>query len=944
MYGFDFNVVNVAIPSVRHDLNAGTASLELIVGGYAFAYATGLVTGGRLGDLFGYRTMFLVGVAGFTVASVACGMAGTPGELVAARLVQGLTAAAMVPQVLALITHVFPVEERTRALAWFSVTASLSGLLGQVLGGLLLDANVLGLGWRVIFFMNLPVGVIVCVVGVSGQGDAASARARARCRWSEVGPVAPGQELVVWCLTVFGPGLPRSRQARSEEMLMGAAGATDVASGTAVVRGACPHDCPDTCAMVITVTDGKAVKVAGDRQHPFTRGGLCVKVDNYLDRVYSPDRVLYPLRRTGPKGSGRFERISWDEALDEIAERFRAISAEFGPESIMPCSYLGTQGILNGLNVGDPFFAKLGATIAERTYCDSGSCTAYMMTIGDSAGVDPESLVHSKFILIWACNVMSTNLHLWPFIAEARRRGATVVVVDPVKTRTANAADWHIPIRPGTDGALALAMMHVIISEGLTDEDYIARYTVGYDELVARVQQYTPEWAAEETGVPAEDIRRLARAYAGSQPSVIRIGVAVERHAGGGQAVRALSCLPALVGAWRKPGGGILQLPLWAFPVNWGAMMHPELLEPGKRVVNQYLLGRALTGGLDLDPPIKALMVYNSNPVVVCPDQGKLLEGLRREDLFTVVSEQFMTDTAEFADIVLPATTQLEQDDIMFSWGHLYATYNQRSIEPLGEAVPNTELFRRLAARMGFTDPVFRRTDAEMIAEAFDWSAPAMQGITVESLKERGWQRLNVPLPDEYAPHAEGNFPTASGKVEFLSSAAAAGNFVVPLFRQGSNDYQPGGRVDPLPHYIPPRESTRSNGGLAAKYPLNLLTPKAHAYLNSSGGNMPFQRRVQGEPTILISPQDASERRIVTGDYVRVFNDRGSFVVQAKVDGSVLSGVTVSSYGGWRKHATSWSTVASVNPTVFADLGNAPTFSDTLVQIEKAPHHSSDAV
>lgn len=709
--------------------------------------------------------------------------------------------------------------------------------------------------------------------------------------------------------------------------------ATSGIAATSRVRGACPHDCPDTCAMLVTVRDGTAVEVAGDPEHPFTRGGLCVKVDNYLDRVYSPDRVLFPLRRTGPKGSGRFERISWDAALDEIAAKFTAIADEYGPEAIMPCSYLGTEGILNGLNVGDPFFAKLGATIAERTYCDSGSCTAYAMTIGDTAGVDPESLAHSKFILIWACNVMSTNLHLWPFIAEAKKRGAKVVVVDPVKTRTAKAADWYIPIRPGTDGALALAMMHVIINEGLTDDDYIANHTVGYEELVERVKRYSPEWAADETGVPADDIRTLAREYAAAQPSVIRIGVAVERHAGGGQTVRSLSCLPALVGAWRKPGGGILQLPLWAFPVNWGAFMHPEMLTPGKRVVNQFLLGDALTGGLELDPPLKALMVYNSNPVVVCPDQDKLVRGLQRDDLFTVVSEQFLTDTALFADIVLPATTQLEQKDIMFSWGHLYVSYNNPSIEPLGEAVSNTELFRRLAARMGFTEPVFGRSDDEMIAEAFDWSAPAMQGITVESLKEKGWQRLNLATPDQYAPHAEGGFPTASGKVEFKASAAANGNFVVPLFRQGSNDHQPGNPVDPLPHYIPPRESVRTNPELGAKYPLNLLSPKPHAYLNSNFANLEFHRKVQKEPTVLINPEDAEERGVTTGQYVRVFNDRGSFTVLAKIDKSVLSGVVVCSLGGWRMHAESLSTLASVNPTEFADLGNAPTFSDTLVEI-----------
>jgi anaerobic selenocysteine-containing dehydrogenase len=299
-----------------------------------------------------------------------------------------------------------------------------------------------------------------------------------------------------------------------------------------------------------------------------------------------------------------------------------------------------------------------------------------------------------------------------------------------------------------------------------------------------------------------------------------------------------------------------------------------------------------------------------------------------------VVSEQFMTDTAEFADIVLPATTQLEQEDIMFSWGHMYVSYNHRSVEPLGEAVPNTELFRRLAARMGFTDDVFRRSDPDMCAEAFDWSAPAMQGITLQSLKEKGWQRLNLPPADEYAPHAEGNFPTASGKVEFKSSAAAGGNFVVPLFRQGSNDYQPADPVDPLPHYIPPRESIRTNPELAAKYPLNLLTPKSHAYLNSSSANLPFHRKAQGEQTILISPEDAEERGITTGQYVRVFNDRGEFVIRAKIDASVLTGVAVSPVGGWRKHAKALATIASVTAVRFADLGNAPTFSDTLVQIE----------
>jgi anaerobic selenocysteine-containing dehydrogenase len=698
---------------------------------------------------------------------------------------------------------------------------------------------------------------------------------------------------------------------------------------TTTVRAACPHDCPDTCAMLVSVQDGRALDVRGDPEHPFTRGGLCVKVNNYVEKVYSPDRVLHPLRRTGPKGSGRFEQVSWDEALDEIAARFRSAIAEHGAESIMPVSYLGTEGILNGLNVGDPFFNKLGATVAERTYCDSGACTAYTMTIGATAGVDPESLVHSRYIIVWACNMISTNLHLWPFVAEAQRRGAKVVVIDPVRHRTATHADWYIPIRPGTDGALALAMMHVIIAEGLTDEAYVRDHTTGYEELAERVAGYSPEWAAAETGIPAEDIRTLAREYATTDPAMIRIGVAIERHSGGGQAVRSIACLTGLVGAWRHVGGGLLQLPLWAFPVNWPAMMHPELARPGTRVVNQFLLGRALSGELGLDPPISALVVYNSNPMVVCPEQEKVAAGLAREDLFTVVADHFLTDTARYADLVLPATTQLEQQDLMFSWGHFYVTLNTPAVEPLGEAVSNTELFRRLAERMGFTEDCFARTDEDMLAEAFDWSDPAMAGISLESLRRTGWARLNLPAPDEYAPHAAGNFPTPSGKVEFRSQAAEGGNFVVPLFRQGSNDHQPGEAVDPLPHYVPPRET--AEGG----YRLNLISPKSHAYLNSSAADQPAQRRVQGEQAITVHPEDAAERGIDDGQYVRVFNDRGQFVALTRVSDEVARGVAMAPMGAWPKNAKEGSTVNAVNPFAFADLGNAPTFSDTRVEIER---------
>jgi anaerobic selenocysteine-containing dehydrogenase len=705
---------------------------------------------------------------------------------------------------------------------------------------------------------------------------------------------------------------------------------TTLENGVRIVRAGCGHDCPDTCAMLVTVEDGRAVKVQGDPDHPFTRGGLCVKVNDYTEHTYSPDRVLHPLRRVGPKGAGRFTRVSWEEALDEIATRFRAIVSEHGGQAILPYSYLGTEGVLNGLTVGDPFFHRLGATVSERTFCDSAACTAYIMTLGATAGMDPESLVHSRLIILWACNVQSTNLHLWPFVREAQRRGARVVVIDPLRHRTARAADQHIPIRPGTDGALALGMMHVIVTEGRTDADYVERYTTGYGALAERVREYPPERVSRITGVPADVIVALARDYARLQPSAIRIGVAIERHAGGGQAVRAISCLPALVGAWRHVGGGLLQMPLWAFPLRWDVLCRPDLIRPGTRVLNQFRLGPALTGELGLDPPIKALVVYNSNPVVVAPDQARTIAGLSREDLFTVVSEQFLTDTADYADIVLPATTQLEQFDLMFSWGHLYLTLNQPAISPLGEAVPNVELFRRLSRAMGHDDDWYCRTDEEMVLAGLDWSAPALQGIDLERLKREGWARLNLPDADHYAPHAEGNFATPSGRCEFVSSIAAGGNFVVPVFRECSNEFQPGDPIDPLPAYIPPEEDVDGT-----PYPLHLLSPKSHAFMNTQYGNMGYQRRVEGEQAVLIHADDARARGIADGCRVLVHNAQGSFEAVARLGGieEVAPGVVVCRMGQWRKNTLAMSTVNAVARTAFADLGNGPTFSDTRVEV-----------
>ncbi len=702
------------------------------------------------------------------------------------------------------------------------------------------------------------------------------------------------------------------------------------------VVGACPHDCPDTCSILTTVEDGKAIAVRGNPDHPFTRGRLCVKVNNYEERVYSDKRVLYPLMRVGPKGSKQFQRMSWDEAIETIAKRWKSIIATDGAQAILPYSYLGTQGILNGLNVGDPLFNKLGATVSERTFCDSGSCTAYMMTIGPTPGVDPESFVHSKYILLWACNTLGTNSHHWPFIEQAKKAGAKLVVIDPVRTRTARLADWHIPIRPGTDAALALAMIHVIIKENLVDRDYIDKHTVGYDELAERASTYTPEFAAQETGIPVEDIVKLAREYATTPPAVVRIGVAVERHAGGGQTVRAIACLPGLIGAWKHVGGGLLQLPIWAFPVKWEVLMRPDLQPEKMRVLNSWRLGPALTGELGFDPPIKALFVYNANPMAMVTEQAKLEQGLEREDLFTVVSEHFLTDTARYADIVLPATTQLEQKDIMFSWGHLYLSYNNPAIEPLGEAVSNTELFRRLAKAMGIEDPSFYRTDDEIIEASLDWTNPVLRGITLEDVKAKGYARLTVPSADDWAPHREGNFPTPTGKCEFKSTITGGGNFVVPLFRQGYNGDQDGTPVDALPHYIPPNENPQTTPALAKRYPLSLITPKSHAFLNSNYGNLPAQTAQAGEEqSVFLHPDDAEQRGIVAGAPIRVFNDRGAFEAFASISPDVMPGVVMAPSGYWHRSNRKGATVHALTPPAYADLGRAPTFSDVLVQVGK---------
>ncbi|MEX1143196.1 MAG: molybdopterin oxidoreductase family protein [Thermoleophilaceae bacterium] len=696
------------------------------------------------------------------------------------------------------------------------------------------------------------------------------------------------------------------------------------------IRGACLLDCPDTCATLVDVDGDTVLGLRGDPQHPFTAGSLCPKVHDYERRLYSPDRVLEPLRRVGPKGSGRFEAITWDDALDEIAERLGTIAAEDGPEAILPFSYLGNYGLLNGLAVGDPFFHRLGASVCERSFCDSGSTTALRMTVGRTVGMDPESFAHSRYIVVWACNVQATNLHLWKFIRAAQRRGAKVVVIDPLRTRTAAKADWHIPIRPGTDAALALGMMNVIVGEGLVDTDYVDRHAVGFDELAERVRDYPPSRVAAVCGIPEEDVVRLGREYALGQPAAIRLGVAVERHASGGQAIRAISSLPALVGAWRRVGGGLLQLTSPAFPIDWPALQRPDWIRPGTRVVNQYRLGAALSGELGLDPPIRALFVYNSNPLVTLPEQRTVAAGLASDDLFTVVGDHFLTDTARYADIVLPNATMLEQFDIVCPWGQLYVTLNQPASPPLGESVSNREMFRRLAERMGFDDEIFFLDDREAARRALRWDDPSLAGITLERLEEDGWARLSLPGADELAPHAQGSFPTPSGKCELKASLAEGGNFVVPTLREGYTELQSGEPLDPLPH------QAGYDGDLhgADRHPLILLTPKAQSYLNSQFANMPRQRKLQGSvQSVLIHPDDAATRGIAEGELVRIANDRGDVRALATLTDEVARGVLVSPLGHWRDSQPGEATVNAITAPGLADMGNAPTFSDTAVEV-----------
>src|SRR4051794_20264410 len=685
-------------------------------------------------------------------------------------------------------------------------------------------------------------------------------------------------------------------------------------SGERVVRGACPHDCPDTCAMLVTVdAGGRATRVAGDPEHPVTAGFLCGKGSNYLDRVYAEDRVLDPLVRAGAKGEGRFRRVGWEQALDLIAGRLRDAIAEHGPETVLPYSYLGTMGYLQRDSMSARFFNALGASDLVRTICADAGRVGVFATHGVSPEVDPERWPSARYVLCWGWNPMSTAPHLWRFILAARRAGAKLVVIDPFRSRTARTADEHVRPMPGTDAALALGMMRAIVDAGLHDEPWCRAHTTGYDDLLARLDDYPVERCAEACGVPADAIARVGREFASTQPSLLRLGVGAQRHKGAPIAYRTIACLPALAGSWRHEGGGCSYIPTaTAGAVDADKLRRRDLRPAPVRRINMSQIGRALTDTA-LAPPVTALVCWNSNPAAVAPDQNRVLEGLGREDLFTVVLEQFITDTARYADVVLPATTQLEHLDAVFSWGHHYVTYNEPAIAPRGQAKPNTEIFRLLAARLGLTDPCFRESDEEMLTGLL---ADAPGGVTLPELRRHGWMKID--LGQGPAPHAHGRFGTSDGKLALRSHSLA---------ERG---------IDALPFYDKPAEV--ADPALARRYPLTLITPKTHLFLNSTFANQRRQHGAQPEPFVVIHPDDAASRGIDDGALVRVWNDRGSFEARSHVSDDTRPEVLVAPMGWWNDDYPRRLAAQVTTSQDLTTLAKAPIFNDN--RVEAAPAES----
>jgi len=671
----------------------------------------------------------------------------------------------------------------------------------------------------------------------------------------------------------------------------------------------CALDCPDACSVVVNVDQsGKAVKLNGDRDHPITRGFLCAKVTKYLEREYHPERLQHPLRRTGAKGEGQFERISWDEALDEIAAKLKAVSCTSGPEAILPYSYAGTMGLLNGSGMDRRFFHRLGASRLERTICSAAGGAALQLSQGIRLGMEPEQFAQSKLIIAWGANILGTNVHLWPWIVEARRKGAKFYAIDPVRNRTTRAADKHFPVNPGSDLALALGLIHVILRESWQDEEYIERYANGFEELDRLAAEYPPERVSTLTGITVEEIELLAREYATVRPAAIRLNYGVQRSERGGNAVRAIAALPVVTGAWREAGGGLQLTTSGAFEFNRTALELPDLqmrspLGREARAINMAQLGRALVE--PGDPPVNALIVYNSNPAAIAPHQNKVIAGLRRGDLFTVVLEQFLTDTAGYADMVLPVTTFLEHTDIYLAYGHYYLQLARPSLPAPGETKSNIEIFRLLAKRMGFTEKCFDDSEDEMIRCLLSSGSPYLDGITLEELDSKHSIRLNVSPPGEpFLPFAKGGFQTASGKFEF-----GAGTL----------------------RYSPPLESRFGDPALASRYPLELVSAKNDDSMNSTFGH----RLAVDEQTARLSihPDDARARGIVQGMRVRVQNDRGYCFLTASVDCDVPAGILRARSVRWNRCAPEQRGINQLTSDRLTDIGGGPTFYSCLVEV-----------
>ncbi len=679
----------------------------------------------------------------------------------------------------------------------------------------------------------------------------------------------------------------------------------------ATLPSVCPHDCPSQCALQVTVEDSRITDVVGDPAHPFTQGVICGKVHDYAERVYGPTRVATPLRRIGLKGEGRFEPIGWDEALDEIAHRWRRIIAQWGAEALLPFSYGGTLGLVQN-RAGHPLFHALGASRLERTICISTAYAGWQATLGAVIGSDAEQMVDSDLIVLWGINASHTHINAMTLVKRARRRGAFVICIDPYRTATARQADWHLMPRPGTDGALALGVMHLLIGEGRVDHEYIQRATVGFTALAHHVKQYDPERVARITGLAAEDVVALARRYGGTRAAFIRVGIGLSRHDNGGMTCRTLACLPALTGAYAHPAGGALLSSGGAFGLRSAALERADLMpEPAPRSINMIKLGRALTDP-DLRPPVKALYVYNANPATVVPNQELVLQGLRREDLFTVVHEQHLTDTTDYADLVLPATTSMEHTDCYRSYGHLHLQLARPVIPPEGQARSNWAVTRDLARVMGLRDPHFSKSEDDLIREALDSGDASVAGITLERLEAERSVRLRVGRP--YLPFADGA-PTPSGKVEFLSETLA---------REG---------LPALPTFVPLVEGPE-HAALLERYPLQCIVPPNRFFLNSSFSQSERMRRRQRGAAVLLNPADAAARGIQGGDPVLVRSARGEARFTAELTEDTRAGVAVVEGIWWSKHQPGGRGVNALTDDRTTDMGGGPALHSNLVQVE----------